>query len=587
MTRRLHLVLCALATVFALLALSVPPASQLVRAVPIARSHLATACLNLDCPTSTIAPSDHHGPLVTNPVVYLVRLSSSKTTLTPNYGFVPNTFSSSEPNAAGAVRTILSSAYEGWWASEYSRPAAGQFINPGTYAGTITLYAPALATAPVLSDNQIAQYLATAGLPVTPNAVFVLFLRLGQVVTIDTQTSSQDFCGYHSSVTTHTSTLAYVVLPNEMNNVACQGYGTTPFDQMTPLLSHEVAEAITDPASPFAWITSSNQEVGDLCDEGATTYAPVSDGAYSYQLAYLYSSTTQACFASSVPTRLAIYQPTSTMLVATLQMNAYGSVPASSLRLFSAGTLLATATTDQNGQATFTLPTPLPATPLTISYAGSGPLDAVTTNFVTSAAGPTSTTYALEVISPTYPESAPDVITYVTPVATPVSVTVTAPNLPSQGATTDLNGSAAFTLSSAVNRTMTYTASAALPTATGLVNLSVDLSLVNPARPSLVHRGQSLWLGSTLVSPNGRYAAGVTTGGRFEVQSTATGQPVYVAPATGVLRLALSATGRFALLGAGGRLRWQAPRMGANSVAVTNTGTLVAYQNTTPLWSSR
>jgi hypothetical protein len=82
-------------------------------------------------------------------------------------------------------------------------------------------------------------------------------------VTAGSETGCVIFTGYH----THgvgSGSVAYSVV------VRCPGQPGEPFDSITSVLSHEVAETVTDPAprAGIVDVSPGQQEVGDLCEFG-------------------------------------------------------------------------------------------------------------------------------------------------------------------------------------------------------------------------------------------------------------------------------------------------------------------------------
>ena len=219
-----------------------------------------TTCYNYDCAAPSTGISYAGGPIITNPVVYLVRFSASKTSLAPGGGFVAGTFSPSEPNAAVAARLALSGAASSWWRKEYSLPGPSGEIRPAKVMGTVTLYDPALSSDTRVSDTQIEtellQAVSTKQLPRGLDNIFVLFFRAGQTIVFPGSGNSQDtFCAYHSNVIETNPGIVYDVIPNQTSNSACgPGDGTSAFQLMTANLSHELTESVTDPLAKAAWV---------------------------------------------------------------------------------------------------------------------------------------------------------------------------------------------------------------------------------------------------------------------------------------------------------------------------------------------
>jgi hypothetical protein len=90
-----------------------------------------------------------------------------------------------------------------------------------------------------------------------------LFVPPPTTTVTDSLTGCVDFTGYHSH-TAGASGVAYSI------NLRCGGVAGQPIDELTDTISHEVAEAATDPEprSGYADASPGGQEVGDLCEFG-------------------------------------------------------------------------------------------------------------------------------------------------------------------------------------------------------------------------------------------------------------------------------------------------------------------------------
>jgi len=99
----------------------------------------------------------------------------------------------------------------------------------------------------------------TVGAP-TPNSLYFVFTPSGTTVTIQGQSSCQDFCGYHNFV----GNIVYAVDPYD----DCPGCQFVPGDLVgstTVPASHELCEAITDPFLNGWFDDGSGEEIGDIC----------------------------------------------------------------------------------------------------------------------------------------------------------------------------------------------------------------------------------------------------------------------------------------------------------------------------------
>ena len=138
--------------------------------------------------------------------------------------------------------------------AQYS--ANGYKISNGKYVGTFLDDLPLAAT---VSDSEIRaeiKALATAGsVPATDaNILYFVFTPKNTVVT-DRQGNSSlfDFAGYHDFASE--AGFAYAVIPYDVT------------DNLTLAASHELAEAVTDPAPTrytLAWYDEQYGEIGDI-----------------------------------------------------------------------------------------------------------------------------------------------------------------------------------------------------------------------------------------------------------------------------------------------------------------------------------
>lgn len=108
--------------------------------------------------------------------------------------------------------------------------------------------------------------------------LYVMFFPSGVSIQYDSQDAScQQFCGYHSNFSIGGSPVYYAVLPFP-DCPGCLG-GLQAFDVLTATASHEVCEAITDPAPGSGWYDDTNGEIGDIC-----AWQFRQDGQYNVQL---------------------------------------------------------------------------------------------------------------------------------------------------------------------------------------------------------------------------------------------------------------------------------------------------------------
>jgi hypothetical protein len=155
---------------------------------------------------------------------------------------------------------------------EYS--TATTTIGPGTRLASVKVSGSEPGTATPtgrrVTDDQIQQalqgWITDGTIPaVTANTLYFVYLPPNCVSVLGSDESCQVFCGYHNHAN---KTIFYAVEPY----ITCLGctFGTI-LDSLTKVNSHELAEAITDPALD-AWFEDSRggDEIGDICNTSTT-----------------------------------------------------------------------------------------------------------------------------------------------------------------------------------------------------------------------------------------------------------------------------------------------------------------------------
>ena len=108
--------------------------------------------------------------------------------------------------------------------------------------------------------------ISSHALPLDPNGVY--FVLTAANVTVGSFCSS--YCGWHSNSSTNGIKYSFVGNPATQCPVGCEQYqsntpnGNPGADGMASVISHELAETVTDP-DINAWLDSSGNENGDLC----------------------------------------------------------------------------------------------------------------------------------------------------------------------------------------------------------------------------------------------------------------------------------------------------------------------------------
>ena len=251
------------------------------------------SCVRTGCPPVGPALIDHGGSALPNGTVFdVVRFSSSPDALTPLAGFVPGALATQPQGTLGALSAILSPPYSKLWSS--LTPTAAR-------AGHVyTIVSNTLTTGHSLTDSQINDTLFRSvrdgRLPA--NHVFILELRLNQEI------ANSEACGYHTSVQSGSITVPYIVLPNNAETPSCSYVAASDFANLTFVLSHEVAETLTDPFGTGWYAGSSTtasetQENGDLCiNDRPFEIASPKVSSVLFWVTPLYSPTLRACVTS-------------------------------------------------------------------------------------------------------------------------------------------------------------------------------------------------------------------------------------------------------------------------------------------------
>lgn len=164
--------------------------------------------------------------------------------------------------------------------SEYYTGSLGEYgVGAGQAMGVIVIPAAAPAT---LDDSALSPlikgYIADKTFP-TPNenTVFSFVVPQSTQSTLYGSNGCQDYGGYHAETRVATGSNQFV--PYAIN-LQCKGFGgDKPFDDLTDVISHEIAETATDghPYTNPAYMADPSLaplggEVGDLCVGLSTTF---------------------------------------------------------------------------------------------------------------------------------------------------------------------------------------------------------------------------------------------------------------------------------------------------------------------------
>jgi hypothetical protein len=165
-------------------------------------------------------------------------------------------------------------------------------IGHGQYLGAVNVTTPAIGT--TVSDAQIQQALQgwIQGQLVTQptaNTLYFVYLPPGVVSTNGAESSCTQYCGYHN----HINGQIFYALEPYIICAGCQ-FGTGIFDSLTKVSTHELCEAITDPALSAWFDDNTGDEIGDICNGNVTTL-----GGFVVQTEW--SNSQNACLLAAPP----------------------------------------------------------------------------------------------------------------------------------------------------------------------------------------------------------------------------------------------------------------------------------------------
>jgi hypothetical protein len=197
--------------------------------------------------------------------------------------YLPNVWNTAPPSLAAFYGGVTNSTYVDWLV-EYNTPASGgthQIIGRGSFLVQTHITPSSANDGAVISDaqlqNELAAQIMAGNLPAPltdaaghSNAAYMINFPSGKAITLGTLQSCSPggFCGYHESFVLNGKGIYYGVLPDMQAPSPCNtscGADASTFNNQTAVASHELAEVITDPQYPTAWIDSSNGEIGDIC----------------------------------------------------------------------------------------------------------------------------------------------------------------------------------------------------------------------------------------------------------------------------------------------------------------------------------
>lgn len=179
------------------------------------------------------------------------------------------------------------------------QPGTNQRIGRGSFGGTHRIQ-PGI-TKVDLDDTEVGAEIERqieAGQLPRPdaNSLYFLYFPPGVSITIDGSKSCEVFCGYHHSVKTRAYGQVYYAVQPDLGGACSMGCGLAAnmFENMTVITSHELTEAVTDPAvegsadfgPPISWVTNQGSEIGDLCSSELTSVTSRDGKVFRLQQAF-------------------------------------------------------------------------------------------------------------------------------------------------------------------------------------------------------------------------------------------------------------------------------------------------------------
>ncbi len=230
------------------------------------------------------------GPVISNVRIVMVLYGSGT--------YLPQVALTTTPNMATFYAGVTNSPYMDWL-NEYNTPT--QNIGRGTYHGMVQITPSPARNGSTIDDSQIQAELVaqiTAGLlpPPDANTLYMIHFPNGKTITQGGVASCQagGFCAYHGTISHSGSDIYYGVLPDMETGSGCDagcGNAVTTFQNQTSVASHEMIEAVTDPAvglatvfgPPLAWYDTNYGEIGDICNAQQSTVVGADGVTYTVQ----------------------------------------------------------------------------------------------------------------------------------------------------------------------------------------------------------------------------------------------------------------------------------------------------------------
>ena len=191
----------------------------------------------------------------------------------------------------------------------------GKFvITPSVCPGSAANPPPTCSVTDPQIENELLNQRSNLPAPVTDaqgnfNTIYLIYFPPGVQITVGNSQScvGGGFCAYHSSLAVSSQPeLPYGVFPDFGPTSGCSAAnrgcgGSTAFNNLTAVSSHELGEATTDVqvgnatayAPPLAWISNTTgEEIGDICVQ---EQAQITAGSNTYTVQKLWSNMQNAC----------------------------------------------------------------------------------------------------------------------------------------------------------------------------------------------------------------------------------------------------------------------------------------------------
>jgi hypothetical protein len=238
--------------------------------------------------------------------------------------FLAQVVNTSTPSMATFYRQVLKSAYVDWL-TEYNtditdpggNPGTNQTIGHGSFSKQVAI--KPVNTKTSLTDGEIQTELVhqikaghvpmpTADRAGNNNTYYAIFFPHGISISMGGTSSCSfgGFCAYHGTIVAGppVGEIYYGVHPDMQAGSGCEsgcGANPTPFNNLTSVASHEMAETITDCEvslasslePPLSWYDNAYGEIGDLCN--AQQGSIVGADGHTYTVQKLFSNVANDC----------------------------------------------------------------------------------------------------------------------------------------------------------------------------------------------------------------------------------------------------------------------------------------------------